>query len=118
SPHAVILVAADWRVSFVNRKAAELANNPVAKLIGDKVWTAFPFLEGAQLHCQRALQKQADLEFELQLPNDRWLQVCVCPEQQGFALYCTDITAFKLAETALREREAELQDFFENGNVP
>src|SRR5438270_6938836 len=97
SPHAVILVDSNWHVQFANRQAVMLANKDGTDITGcdfSKAFPAFANLE-AQQHCRRALEEQTEVEFEQNLPGDRWLQVCVCPQQHGVALYCRDITRFK-----------------------
>jgi PAS domain S-box-containing protein len=118
SPHAVLLVRPDWSIDYANSRAVKLAQN--ANLLGTILWSAFPELAAteAQAHCRRALEERVEVEFEQRMSNDQWLQVCARPHEDKMALYCRDITRFKLAEQALHEREAELSDFFENGNVP
>ena len=118
SPHAVLLVRPDCSIQYANSRAVELAQN--ANLHGTILWCAFPELARteAQAHCLRALVERVEVEFEQRILNDQWLQVCARPHEDGMVLYCRDITRFKLAEQALHEREAELSDFFENGNVP
>jgi PAS domain S-box len=116
SPDAVFLVGNDWSVEYANRRAVELTETPV---VGTSLWTFLSKLpvSDAERECRRAVHDRVEVEFEVQTPAGQWSQVCARPYQNGLALYWRDITKFKLAEQALHEREAELRDFFENGDV-
>ena len=117
-PHAVLLVSSDWTIAYANRQAAELAKT--ADLLETILWSTFAHFAGPETRAElyRAMEEQVEVEFELPIPENRWLQVCVRPQEGRIALYCKDITTIKLVEQTLQEREAELSNFFEKGNIP
>src|SRR5262249_27570924 len=73
--------------------------------------------EDIKLACRRCMEDGTALEFDHRISSGRWFHVYADPHETGIALYYREITEAKTAEQALREREAELSDFFVKGNV-
>lgn len=119
SPNAVLFVSPEWRIVYANRLASQIAHIREGRIEGADFWDAFPdFGSGEQREsCLRAMQQNVESEFYQRMRSGRWWHVCIDSHETGIALYCRDVTDAKLAEFALQERETELHDFLQNGNV-
>ena len=119
SPNAVLFVSPEWRIVYANRLAVQIAHVREGQIEGAAFWDALPeFADGEQREsCLRAMREHVQGEFHQRMRSGRWLHVCIDPHETGIALYCRDVTDGKLAELALQQREVELHDFLQNGNV-
>ncbi len=117
SPNVVIFVQPDWQITYANRRAKELAGS--RDILSLTLWQALTNFESAETkeRFSRAMQEQVEVEFDHKFSENQWMHVVVRPHEDGLALYFRDITRLKFAEVALQEREGELSDFFENGNL-
>ena len=117
SPNAVVFVQPDWQVVYANRRAKELAGSQ--DILGSTLWQALTDLASDETKAvlSHAMQEQVEVELNHRFSESQWMHVVARPHEDGLALYCRDVTRLKLAELALQEREGELRDFFENGNL-
>jgi PAS domain S-box-containing protein len=101
-----VALDADWRYTYVNRKAAETFSRRPEDLIGKHIWTEFPEGIGQKfdLAYRRAMAEQVPLAIEEYYPPyDRWFENRIYPSQDGLSIYFQDITDRKRAELE-RER--------------
>ena len=113
---AVLTVDQDWRFTFVNRVAGELAGQPPASLIGMNAWEVFPQAVGtfiyAELHAAAAGRRPR--RFAEYFPAiDRWIEVDAYPTRAGLLAMVRDITAQKLAVQQVQSKLEQLQVLFE-----
>jgi PAS domain S-box-containing protein len=101
----------DWRYTYVNRKAAELARMPAGDLLGRRVWDVFPEAIGTAFYTElkRAMSEQKPVEFENYFPPfNIWFENSVYPSSSGVAVFYRDITERKRTQQSLEARTAEL----------
>ena len=94
----------DWRFTHLNSRAAAFFDRPAAELVGERVLTLFPELEGTPFHVhgERALAEQSmQIYAEYVEPLDRWFEGRVYPARDGISVFFTDVTDRVAAE---RER--------------
>lgn len=107
----------DWRYTYLNEKAADLAGRPISELLGRSIWELFPNMAGTPLHAalHEAAADQTKRQFDYYDPRlERWLEVRVYPSPRGLSIFSTDVTERKQAEERLEEvvaqRTAKLQE--------
>ena len=97
----------DWRVTYVNRAAAQFAGRPAEELLGKSTWDIFPNAPGNvfynELH--RAVSDFRQGHFEEYCPSvDRWLEAEVHPSPDGMVVIARDITSAKRQARDSEER--------------
>jgi signal transduction histidine kinase/CheY-like chemotaxis protein len=105
---AFVALDAEWRYTYVNRKAGELLERDPESLIGKHVWTEFPQGPGrkARIHFERAMAEQIPITFEeYSPPTGKWFENRIYPSPQGLSIYFCDITGRRRAEDRLRQNE-------------
>ena len=106
---AVVMLDNEWRVTYVNRAAAQFAGRPAEDLLGKSTWDIFPKAPGNvfynELH--RAVADLRQGHFEEYCPSvDRWLEAEVYPSSDGLVVIARDITG---ARKQARDREERLR---------
>ncbi len=104
---AFLALDTDWRITYVNDRAAALVRLPVGELIGANVWDVLhEVAEGyPRAMAERAMRTQEAVDFEFRsVLLDRWVEIRAYPSETGLSVYVRDITARK-------ERERELQRY-------
>jgi PAS domain S-box-containing protein len=101
-----------WRVTYVNRPAAELMRVDRISAKGQELWGLWPAIvragHDAVLHL--AAETGEPTNFPLyDVEGDRWHQVRVVPAADGVSLFATDITAVRAAEVE-RTRDLTRQE--------
>ncbi|HJX30102.1 MAG TPA: ATP-binding protein [Thermoanaerobaculia bacterium] len=102
---AFLTLDREWRFTFVNQKAAEIAGRPVEQLLGQVCWDVFPAAVGSLLYdgLHRAMAEQRASHFEgYHARLNIWLENRAYPTPEGVSLFTTDITERKRAEEALQ----------------
>ncbi len=116
---AFYAVDADFRFTYVNRKAEELWGRPRESLLGRHYWTEFPRAVGSAAHGHhlRVMAERRPAHFEAVSPIiDRWVEASLYPDEAGGGLACyfRDISDRKEAdaerERLLREARAARDD--------
>lgn len=106
---AVVALDANWRYTYVNRRAAELFGRQPSDLIGRHIWTEFPEGVGQpfQLAYARAMADQVPIEIENYYePWDRWFENRIYPSPEGLSIFFHEITDRKRAEREARDNAA------------
>jgi len=98
--------SSDWRLTYVNRHAAENLGLTPETMVGKIIWEAFPHILGTiqETQYRRAMTERVPVEFELEgLLTPRWYEIRCYPTKDGISVYCVDITARKQTEQALQK---------------
>lgn len=107
---AFFTVDRDWRFTYINPRAAEVARRPREELIGKVLWEEFPEAVGTAYHenALRAVRDGLPVDFEAYYPPplDLWTAMRIYPTPDGVAVYYQDISARKRAEAAFQQSEA------------
>jgi PAS domain S-box-containing protein len=109
---AIVTLDADWRVTYLNRAAAQFTGRPVVESLGGSAWEILPETAGnrfyGELHL--AADDQRHRKFEEYCPCiGLWLESDVYPSDSGLTVVMRDITASKRQEQSAREREEQLR---------
>ena len=102
----------DWRVTYVNTRAARSAGLEPEDLIGRDLWNTVPSLRGGIVEekCRQAMDRREALQFEFCGKfRSIWYSVTVYPTADGIAIYWQDITARKQAEASVRQSQEQLR---------
>jgi PAS domain S-box-containing protein len=117
----------DWRYTYVNKCAEEMAGISQEKLLGSVFWDVFPELTATPTyeHLQSTMRERVHTRFErLDAPHTLWVEVDAYPAAEGLVMIVRDITARKQTERRLSESEewarnkfAELESYYETAPV-
>ena len=105
----------DWRVTYVNRKAAEylsLVDLEPSDLLGHVIWRRLPFLMHTRFYvaAQRAMAENFEVEVEASIERlDRWFVSRIAPTPEGMVSYSRDVTDRRRAEEAARTNAELIQ---------
>jgi PAS domain S-box-containing protein len=113
----LISINRDWKIVFINARAARNGGQEPEELIGRNLWEAFPKLEGTILaeNYRRVMRERTPVHFEMPgTYRQIWYNVSIYPSTAGITVYWQDITDRKLSELALQESQKRLSDFFES----
>src|SRR3712207_6800850 len=83
---AFYAVDADFRFTYVNRRAEELWGRRREELVGRHYWTEFPRAVGSESHRMhlRAMTERRPLHYETVSPLiGRWIEATLYPEPGG-----------------------------------
>lgn len=108
---AYIAFDTEWRYTYVNHKAAELALKPASELIGRCVWDEFPEAVHTRFFSElhRAMRDQTPVEFDnYYKPLGKWFENSVYPSPSGVGVFYRDITERVRTQKELERRTAEL----------
>jgi len=110
---AYFTVDRQWRITYVNPKAAAYYGQEVDHLIGCSLWDAAPQLVGTDIEARlrEVLNGRIPLRIEhlsLTFPG-RWFHVACYPWADGLSVFFSDITARKTAELTARRTQELLQ---------
>lgn len=101
----------EWRYTYVNRKAAELARKPASDLIGRCVWDEFPEAVNTSFYTelQRAMREQIPIQFDnYYAPLGKHFDNTVYPSPSGVGVFYRDVSERRRTEDELKNRSIEL----------
>lgn len=97
---------ADWRFTYVNRRAEEILQRSADELVGRNVWDEFPqaITDAFYEEYHGAMDTQEPRTFTEHFePLNLWVEVSVYPSPDGLSIYFRDIGDRKRYEQALSE---------------
>ncbi len=106
----VLSIDRSWTMRFLNRRARELLS-PAGDILGQNLWQAFPetIFEGSPYLAiyHRAMDERIAGSFEAfyPAPLNIYFEVHARPSAEGIVLFFRDITASRLAATALADQQ-------------
>jgi PAS domain S-box-containing protein len=110
-PIAFCTMDREYRITYMNAAAAQLAALSGKPHMGEHLWDLYPELIGSEVEAniRRAMEDRTDVVFEQFFPapgNEMWYQFDVYPQPgEGIILYCRNTTETRKAEQALRRSE-------------
>ncbi len=116
---AFVAVDREWRFTYLNRRAEELARRTVGRdepFAGRSVWEVFPGAIAGPFHAElrRAVDTGVPVAFEAHAPLlDVWFSVRAYPAADGLSIYFSDSTERRRAE----EERARLLGEAERGRA-
>ena len=107
SGDAVFALDSGWRLTHVNRRAAEMWDRPAAALLGRRYWDEFPDAPGRDA-LLRAAEQRCAATWEAVWPGGGWVEGRVHPGAAGLFVHLRPIGERKRAEAALHESRERL----------
>jgi PAS domain S-box-containing protein len=110
-PVAFCTLDRDYRITYMNSAALQLAALSGKPHMGASLWDLYPGLLGSDLetNVRRVMEARTSVEFEQFFPSpgsETWFQFYVYPQPgEGIILYCRNTTETRKAEQALRRSE-------------
>jgi PAS domain S-box-containing protein len=117
---AFMVVDREWRVTYVNERAARQAGLPAEQIIGRRFWDVFPWAANSEFDVQyhRAMDEHVPVQFQTyDTYSNSWLEAHADPTEEGLSAYILDVTERKKAELAIRESEERLKLAMEAGRM-
>jgi two-component system, cell cycle sensor histidine kinase and response regulator CckA len=102
----------EYRFTYLNPRAEELAQRPASELIGNTLWEMFPDMRGSEfgIGYRRAMENhQRVITRERYEPFDKTLQAVAYPTGDGLAIYVQDVTHEHKAQELLKQREKRIE---------
>lgn len=105
-----------WRYLYLNKKAAEWADKPVATMLGKSVVEVYPALAGSDFttHLEQGLENQTPSIFRRRSSiNEKVFEHRVYPMEDGVALVSSDVTALSRDQNEAHNTERRLAAVFQ-----
>jgi len=113
---AFMFVDTQWRITYLNQRAASIYQRTREELSGNIFWDVFPETIGSRFATNyfKAANTQKPVHFvELYPPLNIWVEVHVDPSPQGLAIYFLDVTQRMKAEEVLHNSEERFRSIWE-----
>lgn len=95
----------NWRISYVNSRAAREADKPKASLIGEDLWSAYSLDPaspiGQMLQTAMRDRQPARMDYHYE-PTGRWWDVRAFPSPEGLVIFSADISENRRVEDEIR----------------
>ena len=107
---------ADWRITYINEKAAQVFGRRREDLTGKAVWEEFPEGVGTAFYeaYHEAARTQKPLQFEaFSSAHGRWFGCRVYPAPDGLSILFQDVTEQRETRRRLEENEQRYRSLFE-----
>jgi PAS domain S-box-containing protein len=108
----VAAVDREWRLTFLNRRAARVLGAERESALGVPIWRQFPFLADGVIGetLREAARSRYPASTEAYVATlRRWFEVRILPVRHGLSIYFNDVTERRQAEAALAVREEQLR---------
>lgn len=102
----------EWRYTYVNQRAVQIAELTSDQMIGKTIWELFPFLKDtpAEKYYHQAMEERMPVQFITRgYKTGRIYDIHVYPSQEGISVFYVDISDQTKAEQALRENRERLK---------
>ncbi len=104
----------EWRITYVNQRAAEFIGYSADELVGED-FRGFFERDGAKAlydAYERAFeeQKPVTLEARSAVRPGKWVEERIYPAEDGLSVYFQDITERKAMESEIRETKGKIED--------
>ncbi|HLX11390.1 MAG TPA: PAS domain S-box protein, partial [Bacteroidota bacterium] len=117
---AFISLDAEWRITYVNVRAAQIYNRNPAEMIGRTLAEEFPEVIGTSFHRAFAVamnEHRDGLVEDFYQPFKRWFEARVFPVRGGISIFFSDISERKIAELEKEEQKKRFELIVEASNV-
>jgi PAS domain S-box-containing protein len=111
SLEAFLAVDEDWRLTYLNRAAAERAGAAAGDILGRELWEAIPDLldEAARGTLLRAMTERESAEFDVEIPQGSAYHARAYPlADGGLAVYIQDVSERRRRELEREQLSAAL----------
>jgi PAS domain S-box-containing protein len=109
---------AEWRFTYINRRAETYFGVPKERMLGQVIWEVFPWSAGTDLRSrfEQVLLSGQPTSFEGAAVSspDRYIELHAFPFEGGIAASFRDWTEQRRAEEILRESQAQLSALSDN----
>jgi PAS domain S-box-containing protein len=116
-PDGLVTFDGQWRYTFVNAAAERLLGRSRSELLGNVVWTVFPYIVGTEIEerLRRVARDGSHVVAEvLDATGEKWLENKLYPTRDGgVAIFFNDVTSRKVAELALTREQELLHKIFD-----
>jgi PAS domain S-box-containing protein len=112
-----IVLDRGWRVLYANDAAVQAMRRSRSDLLGCTLWELYPDIVATELERQyrRAMNDRVPVAFEFHYStHDTWWENRFYPTPEGLAVFATDISDRKRAQSARRLAELKYSQIFEN----
>ena len=110
---AYFTVDRQWRITYVNPKAAAYYQEAPDRLVGRTLWEVAPQLVGTDIETRLRDVLSGRRPLRMERPSltfpDRWFHVTCYPWADGLSVFFSDITVRKAAEVTARRTQELLQ---------
>ena len=115
-PEAILCCDRDWVITYANSEAARISRVQPADIHNKTHWDLFPETIGTDL--ERAYRGVMETRTPQQIEYfyaayDIWIEVHICPIDEGIALYYRDISSRKRAEAHRDASSLQLRQVLE-----
>ena len=110
----------EWRLTYLNDRAASLLDRDAEDLLGDRIWDRFRTLRGTEVESQfrEAMDSGEPTAFEYHFQGlDLDLAIDAYPSETGLSVYFRDVTEERERERELRELSERFRLAVEGADV-
>ena len=103
----------NWRYTYVNDRQLEIIGMTRESILGRNVWEIFPDLVDTELYHQlhRVMTDRVTVQVEVYYPPlNGWFDHRVYPDEDGIAIFVTDVSERVHLEAERQHAEQELRD--------
>ncbi|MGZ8921693.1 MAG: PAS domain-containing protein, partial [Limisphaerales bacterium] len=106
---AVCTVNREWKVTYFNQRASQMAELEVSEVLGCGFWQLWPQLIGTRFEKEyrRVMERGETVHFEeFYSARNRWIEVHACPYGDGLAIFFRDVSDRKREEASRAQMAA------------